>query len=193
MSVSCVSWSTVRYSNKVGLGLAVVARIVNQIGGQLRVNSTVGQGSRFSFLIPLKFATSEESEDISRPRSVASVWSDNSGRSSDIEDLVEAISLSPMSLSSRSATSRRPFTETTRSFTSQTVPEYIGVRHQLTENAPKGDHLEKLSRSPTNLSSPEINTYTDFGKLRVLIVEVRTIPANSLSVELIVYSQGQSH
>ncbi|KAJ7505555.1 hypothetical protein B0H11DRAFT_1796399 [Mycena galericulata] len=37
----------------VGLGLAVVARIVEQLGGQLRVESKVGEGSRFSFLIPL--------------------------------------------------------------------------------------------------------------------------------------------
>jgi hypothetical protein len=38
---------------RLGLGLAVVARIVEQLGGQLRVNSTIGKGSRFSFLIPL--------------------------------------------------------------------------------------------------------------------------------------------
>ncbi|KAG6832020.1 hypothetical protein H0H92_006056 [Tricholoma furcatifolium] len=37
----------------LGLGLAVVARIVEQLDGQLRVDSQVGGGSRFSFLIPL--------------------------------------------------------------------------------------------------------------------------------------------
>jgi hypothetical protein len=36
----------------LGLGLAVVARSVEQLGGQLRVDSKVDQGSRFSFLIP---------------------------------------------------------------------------------------------------------------------------------------------
>ncbi|KZW02251.1 hypothetical protein EXIGLDRAFT_760088 [Exidia glandulosa HHB12029] len=36
----------------VGLGLAVVARIVEQLGGQLRVDSELGRGSRFSFLMP---------------------------------------------------------------------------------------------------------------------------------------------
>lgn len=35
----------------LGLGLAVVARSVEQLGGQLRVDSKVDQGSRFSFLI----------------------------------------------------------------------------------------------------------------------------------------------
>jgi Histidine kinase-, DNA gyrase B-, and HSP90-like ATPase len=36
----------------LGLGLAVVARSVEQLGGQLRVDSKVDHGSRFSFLIP---------------------------------------------------------------------------------------------------------------------------------------------
>ncbi|RDB16690.1 Cyanobacterial phytochrome B [Hypsizygus marmoreus] len=40
----------------VGLGLAVVARIVEQLGGQLRVESKVDEGTRFSFLIPLALA-----------------------------------------------------------------------------------------------------------------------------------------
>lgn len=36
----------------LGLGLAVVARSVEQLGGQLRVESKVEQGSRFSFIMP---------------------------------------------------------------------------------------------------------------------------------------------
>jgi len=35
----------------LGLGLAVVARSVEQLGGQLRVDSKVDQGSKFSFII----------------------------------------------------------------------------------------------------------------------------------------------
>ncbi|KZP05210.1 Fph type histidine kinase [Athelia psychrophila] len=49
----------------LGLGLAVVARIVEQLGGQLRVDSKVNQGSQFSFLIPLALPGS--SQDISSP------------------------------------------------------------------------------------------------------------------------------
>ncbi|KAL7279741.1 hypothetical protein ACG7TL_006148 [Trametes sanguinea] len=41
------------HSPGLGLGLAVVARIVEQVGGQLRVDSVLGEGSRFSFLLPL--------------------------------------------------------------------------------------------------------------------------------------------
>ncbi|KAK0188256.1 phytochrome-like protein [Armillaria mellea] len=82
----------------VGLGLAVVARIVEQLGGQLRVDSRVEQGSRFSFLIPLSFhtggantlssssrASSSDSLRIrSRPPSITSA--------NEIDSLVEAIS-----------------------------------------------------------------------------------------------------
>lgn len=41
--------------------MAVVAHIVEQLGGQLRVDSKVGEGSRFSFLIPFAIPTAEES------------------------------------------------------------------------------------------------------------------------------------
>ncbi|KAF8073642.1 GAF domain-like protein [Lyophyllum atratum] len=49
----------------VGLGLAVVARIVEQLGGRLRVDSKVDHGSRFSFLIPLVLSTGPVSPPIS--------------------------------------------------------------------------------------------------------------------------------
>jgi hypothetical protein len=41
-----------RSPSVVGLGLAVVARLVDVLGGQFRVNSEVTKGSQFSVLIP---------------------------------------------------------------------------------------------------------------------------------------------
>ncbi|KAK2459669.1 hypothetical protein APHAL10511_008314 [Amanita phalloides] len=46
----------------VGLGLAVVARNVDQLGGQLRVESKVGEGSRFTFSIPLSLPGNSDPE-----------------------------------------------------------------------------------------------------------------------------------
>ncbi|KAF9534532.1 hypothetical protein CPB83DRAFT_756080 [Crepidotus variabilis] len=43
----------------VGLGLAVVARIVGQLGGRLRMDSAINQGSTFSFLIPLSLPSED--------------------------------------------------------------------------------------------------------------------------------------
>lgn len=44
----------------VGLGLATVARIVRTLGGQLRVESTVGVGSKFSLLVPFRLPGKDE-------------------------------------------------------------------------------------------------------------------------------------
>ncbi|GAA5980690.1 hypothetical protein JCM11641_000177 [Rhodosporidiobolus odoratus] len=42
----------------VGLGLAVVARIVRVIGGQMQVESKVGSGSKFTFIFPFRLPDS---------------------------------------------------------------------------------------------------------------------------------------
>lgn len=39
----------------VGLGLALVARIVRNINGQLRVESVLGKGSKFTFILPFLY------------------------------------------------------------------------------------------------------------------------------------------
>jgi signal transduction histidine kinase len=41
-------------SDGMGLGLAIARRLVNGMGGKLWVESEVGAGSKFSFLVPLK-------------------------------------------------------------------------------------------------------------------------------------------
>lgn len=86
--------------------MAVVARIVEQLGGQLRVESRAGSGSRFSFLIPLALTlegldpspsskssggSSAQSKACSRPASL------HSARTREIEGLVEALSSNHMS------------------------------------------------------------------------------------------------
>ncbi|KAF8158228.1 hypothetical protein B0H34DRAFT_446175 [Crassisporium funariophilum] len=80
----------------VGLGLAVVARIVEQLGGQLRVDSKLNEGSCFSFLIPLSLSGSLGDSNISSPMVCARTGSMFSG-GSDIENLVEALSSNHMS------------------------------------------------------------------------------------------------
>ncbi|GAA6061898.1 hypothetical protein JCM10212_004716 [Sporobolomyces blumeae] len=50
----------------VGLGLAVVARIVRNLDGQLQVESKVGEGSKFTFILPFRLAQSESSPPSNR-------------------------------------------------------------------------------------------------------------------------------
>lgn len=52
-----------------GLGLAVVSRIVQQLGGQLRVESKEEEGSQLSFLIPL--TKSADGSRVIQPKSSA--------------------------------------------------------------------------------------------------------------------------
>ncbi|TYJ55054.1 hypothetical protein B9479_004278 [Cryptococcus floricola] len=56
----------IRESSGVGLGLAVVARIVEQLEGQLRAESEVGVGTRFFFNLPMAI------HDPSKPKSRSS-------------------------------------------------------------------------------------------------------------------------
>ena len=54
----------------LGLGLAVVARIVEQLSGQLRAESEVGMGTRFFFTLPMRVQNEEPSSKDSSNRSV---------------------------------------------------------------------------------------------------------------------------
>ena len=85
----------------LGLGLAVVARIVEQLGGQLRVESKVGEGSRFSFLIPFAVVGEAGSRSCSTSSRVG-LGSRGSSSGSDIDNLVEALASNHMSSPNRS-------------------------------------------------------------------------------------------
>lgn len=86
-------------SYPTGLGLAVVARIVEQLGGQLRVDSKVDKGSCFSFLIP--FNTGADGN--SSPSSQRSRAHSRNARETEIESLVSALQSYPHPMTGSSA------------------------------------------------------------------------------------------
>ncbi|KAE8227122.1 hypothetical protein CF319_g372 [Tilletia indica] len=86
----------------LGLGLAINARVVKNLGGQLRVHSSVGEGSRFTYVIPFTMDSSEKlppkspsviggSQQMRRSGSRSSGGSGSSAGRSEIDSLVEAL------------------------------------------------------------------------------------------------------
>lgn len=89
------------HDSGLGLGLAIVARIVKNLGGQLRVDSTVGEGSRFTYYLPFQSSSATEAataeatgsdSQMRRSNSLESGGSNGSSVRSEISSLVEAIS-----------------------------------------------------------------------------------------------------
>ncbi|KAJ3813329.1 hypothetical protein F5876DRAFT_35338 [Lentinula aff. lateritia] len=154
----------------VGLGLAVVARIVEQLGGQLRVESKVGEGSQFSFLLPLSLMVpSETSTSSAHSRSNSSMGSLQAKSISEVDFIVEALANSSQRSSSAHSIdkSRSPRKATTGSFPvadSQypvrpiKVPEIdtqTPLTHQTSQSSPKSSNpaIQPLS-SPISETKP---------------------------------------
>ena len=149
-----------------GLGLAVVARIVEQLGGQLRVDSKVGVGSRFSFLIPFTVASSDAERGVSpaltRASSIQRGSSHGSVSSLEVDTIVDALS---SALGSPGCPAPRLASPARRPGTYPIADSGTPVRPV------KVDQYEmdavRLPKSGEKPPSPAFD-----GKLRVLIVEV---------------------
>lgn len=170
----------------LGLGLAVVARIVEQLGGQLRVESKVNEGSRFSFLIPFSVAGEPDSTSCSTSSRLGR-GSRKSGSGSDIDDLVEALASDHMSSRNRSINSIPPQPSRTDEAGSLEIPDSntplhavkvdtvvasLGHPHRevsttaLVEKHPKEGVVPSPSTSNNHIGDKKPV------RLRVLIVEV---------------------
>ncbi|KAK7048150.1 ATP-binding cassette transporter [Favolaschia claudopus] len=131
----------------VGLGLAVVARIVEQLGGQLRVESKVDEGSRFSFLIPLSLSEDGEEMALSPSSSKDSSFKSLQVRSrresltssgaGDIDSLVEAIASNHMAgPSPQESLHRRESSSDLLQITQSTMPGVFGISDSSTPIRP---------------------------------------------------------
>ena len=171
--------------------MAVVARIVEQLGGQLRVDSKWGQGSRFSFLLPLTTdfpGGSRISLSSGSSSSSLALHSNGASRGSEIQDLVQALSANHMD-DSRSSSQDRVIVRR-----SQSRPPPISGQTEITGSAVplkavKVDEFDLDPPAPTALSqqrkrvspaakrSPSNRSQSEAAlpRLRILIVEVCTL------------------
>ncbi|KAF9807670.1 hypothetical protein IEO21_08128 [Rhodonia placenta] len=196
----------------LGLGLAVVARIVEQLGGQLRVDSKINEGSRFSFLIP--FSTEVEGTAPSSPSESRSAGgshresrdSSAAAREDQIDNLVEALSSHHLSIQQHG--SPRPqdndnaslhesdkmqmtgFNTPSLSITGDDVSVTSMISRRSSQASPygkppNGRRSGASGRSATSRSSRSDSGYS--AKLRLLIVEDndinRMILAKRLSLD----------
>lgn len=130
----------------LGVGLAVVARIIRNLKGQLRVDSTVGVGSRFTYLIPFQStdatqaaaknqaaeASRESTMRMTRSNSQGSLGATtSSGMGSELDSLVEAIGAPAIRKDRRRSTEDR-----------------IGGKDRDKSSGPRGASALKSTRSP---------------------------------------------
>ncbi|KAF8505369.1 phytochrome-like protein [Hysterangium stoloniferum] len=156
----------------LGLGLALVARIIEQLGGQLRVESKPNEGSRFSFLIPFGLCDSflgrtdsiNASMTSRSPRFTPSSISQTDGK-------VDA--LAPSQMATTPFTPRVPLPKPQDGVECANVPL----------RAAKVDSIDSNKVTP-NVDKPGPNKLDTAPKMRVLVVDDDAINRTILSKRL---------
>ena len=172
----------------LGLGLAVVARIVEQLGGQLRVESKVGEGSRFSFLIPFTTVGETDSGSCSTSSRIG-LGSRKNSSGSDIDNLVEALASDHMSSPNRSLSNIPSQVPNVDKAGSIEIPDSnaplhaikvdpvvasLGHPHRETSAAITTEKHSERNAAPIPPKKIENANGNEPVRLRVLIVEVRS-------------------
>jgi hypothetical protein len=182
---------------QIGVGLAVVARIVSQLGGQLRVESKVGEGTTVSFLIPLslpetkppgtrtsssssirlrkRISASSESEEIGNLVDALAKGAGASGRGSPVlSKTTTPNEKSPLSIELNS-----PLPSLTPSIPQSAAPEQSSSKAttvaspKVTIHEPLRKPLAHPLHRPSSKAGSARTRVTSGIKLRILIVEVR--------------------
>ncbi|GAA5993889.1 hypothetical protein JCM5350_001586 [Sporobolomyces pararoseus] len=123
----------------VGLGLAVVARIVRNLEGQLQVESKVGEGSKFTFILPFRLAQLDGSPASTSPVEDALTGVDTNSR----REIVPGASREPLV--------RRKSKNSTGSRTSAESSGASDIDSLI--NAMSASHMDRSAQTPPSASS----------------------------------------
>ncbi|KAI0830016.1 hsp90-like protein [Hypoxylon sp. FL0890] len=146
----------------LGLGLAVVARIVRNMNGQLRLKSEEGKGSRFVVQLPFELPTDQSLEKVDASntsgksgtlKSTASVTRTLPSTDSDEVMLVDRGSLNMTNATKRSSIERRSL-DGTNSVSSLRSATSAGGQ----SNKSDADRLIDAIQTPLSLGGPDENT-----------------------------------
>ncbi|KIJ60294.1 hypothetical protein HYDPIDRAFT_99027 [Hydnomerulius pinastri MD-312] len=184
----------------VGLGLAVVARIVEQLGGQLRVDSQIDVGSRFSFLIPLELSkSSSDGSSSAKTRSISSIKSRSQACSKasglqELKNLAESLTANHMDSPTRTRRSSADVAEQATAALSEASPDSYPTTQRRREDPPEPPSLSSLAITSAHSPSLAARTQSDSdiprpisspdGKLRALIVEDNDVNRKLLAKRL---------
>lgn len=151
----------------IGLGLAVVAHIIGQLRGQLRVDSKPGVGSQFVFLIPFdlpKSRSGRSSNSSSRAASLSSVIGRGNKGQDEIDSIVEVLAGSPMGGRERS-------------------PGQLGSQPELIATDPRTDPTSPKAAARAALSSERRPAGEGEVELKDINFPLRSLRVDPVDVE----------
>ncbi|GAC94692.1 sensor histidine kinase/response regulator [Pseudozyma hubeiensis SY62] len=130
----------------LGLGLAIVARVVKNLGGQLRVDSQVGEGTTFTYYIP--FCSAETTTPTEMP-AVAGSGASGTKRSSDTVSMRRSASIGSGSASSAGKSEIDSLVEAIQ----QPVLRDQGVIEDATQQRRNADGTSPIYNGPRNVAA----------------------------------------
>lgn len=141
----------------VGLGLALTSRIVRNLGGQLRVESKVGRGSKFTFILPFRLPSSNSPQVMAAPRSNIRGTQTEIAADVAVQAAIPTVLQIPRVNQTRSAPAERHHTASSTSSVSELshIMEALGTSHMDQNSTAYSTRITNPSLLPRHSESKQ--------------------------------------